>query len=286
MIVDFHTHTFPEKIADGVLEKLQAMACARPYTRATNRDLQRSMREAGIDYSVVLPVMTSPKQVEKLNSLAAETNARAVETGILSFGGMHPDYGDYRAELARVQSLGLKGIKIHPAYQACDLDDIRFLRILDRASELGLFVTVHAGFDIGIPGHDFSSPDHVVHVMQEVGPDKMILAHFGGWRRWDEVEQKVAGLPVYLDTAFVLGTILPPDGMQRKPGDSWMLSDEAFVRIAKKHGADRILFATDSPWSDQQTSLQQIQALPLSGEEKEKILGGNAQRLLELIERM
>ena len=286
MIVDFHTHTFPEKIADGVLEKLQAMACARPYTRATNRDLQRSMREAGIDYSVVLPVMTSPKQVEKLNSLAAETNARAVETGILSFGGMHPDYGDYRAELARVQSLGLKGIKIHPAYQACDLDDIRFLRILDRASELGLFVTVHAGFDIGIPGHDFSSPDHVVHVMQEVGPDKMILAHFGGWRRWDEVEQKVAGLPVYLDTAFVLGTILPPDGMQRKPGDSWMLSEDAFVRIAKKHGTDRILFATDSPWSDQQTSLQQIRALPLSGEEKEKILGGNAQRLLELIERM
>ena len=114
----------------------------------------------------------------------------------------------------------------------------------------------------------------------------MILAHFGGWRRWDEVEQKVAGLPVYLDTAFVLGTILPPDGMQRKPGDSWMLSDEAFVRIAKKHGTDRILFATDSPWSDQQTSLQQIQALPLSGEEKEKILGGNAQRLLGLTERM
>ena len=74
--------------------------------------------------------------------------------------------------------------------------------------------------------------------------------------------------------------------MQRKPGDSWMLSDEAFVRIAKKHGTDRILFATDSPWSDQQTSLQQIRALPLSGEEKEKILGGNAQRLLGLTERI
>lgn len=285
MIVDFHTHTFPEKIAGSVIEKLQAMSCARPYTKATNRDLQRSMQEAGIDYSLLLPVMTSTKQVEKLNTLAAEINARAEETGLLSFGGMHPDYGDYRSELARVQSIGLKGIKIHPAYQACDLDDIRFLRILDRASELGLVVSVHAGFDIGIPGHDYSSPDHILHVMKDVAPDKLVLAHFGGWRRWDEVESKLAGLPVYLDTAFVLGTIVPPNGMQRKPGDSWMLSEEAFVRIVKKHGADRVLFATDNPWSDQTASLNQIRALPLADEEKQMIFGGNAQRLLGLHER-
>jgi hypothetical protein len=285
MIVDFHTHTFPEKIADSVIEKLKTMACARPYTKATNRDLQRSMQEAEIDYSLLLPVMTNTKQVEKLNSIAAEVNAQAETTGILSFGGMHPDYSNYRAELARMQSLGLKGVKLHPAYQACDFDDIRFLRIVDRASELGLIVTIHAGFDIGIPGHDYSSPDHILHVMKEVAPDQLVLAHLGGWRRWDEVESKLAGLPLYLDTAFVLGTIIPPSGMQRKPGDSWMLSEEAFLRIVRKHGADHVLFATDNPWSDQMISKQQIQNLPLTDKEKQLIFGENAQRLLDLSER-
>ncbi len=285
MIVDFHTHTFPEKIADGVIAKLQSMSCSRPYTRATNRSLQESMQRAGIDYSVVLPVMTNPGQVEKLNTIAAETNAKAQETGLLSFGGMHPEYVNYRQELARIQSLGIQGIKLHPAYQGLDLDDLRFLRIIERASELGLAVLVHCGYDIGIPGHDYSSPDHVCRVMKEVAPDKLILAHLGGWRNWDEVEQKLAGMPVYMDTAFVLGTIEAPEGMQRDPYDCWMLSDEQFVRIVRKHGAERILFATDNPWSDQKTSLEQIRSLPLTEQEKRAILGENAQKLLGLSER-
>ncbi|MGN1013720.1 MAG: amidohydrolase family protein [Butyricicoccus sp.] len=286
MIVDFHTHTFPEKIAGKTIAKLQEMACSKAFTQATNRSLQHSMERAGIDYSILLPVMTNDRQVEKLNSLAGEVNAQAQETGLVSFGGMHPDYGgDVRAELARVQELGLKGIKIHPAYQGYDLDDIRYMRIIDRAAELGLYVMTHAGFDIGIPGHDYCAPDHVVHVMREIGPDKLILAHLGGWRHWDEVEQKLAGLPLYMDTAFVLGTITPPDGKQRKPGDSWMLSDEAFLRIVRKHGADRILFATDNPWSDQKASLEHIRSLPLSEQEQTAILGENARRILGLPER-
>lgn len=285
MIVDFHTHTFPEKIADSVIEKLQHMSHSKPYTRATNRALQESMECAGIDYSVILPVMTNPGQVEKLNSIAVETNAKAQETGLLSFGGMHPEYGNYKQELARIQAEGIQGIKIHPAYQGLDLDDIRYLRIIDRASELGLAVMIHCGYDIGIPGHDYSSPDHVCTVMKEVQPDKLILAHMGGWRHWDEVEKKLLGMPLYLDTAFVLGTIEAPDGMTRDPDDCWMLSNEQFVRMVRKHGAEHVLFATDNPWSDQKRTLERIQALPLTQEEQTAILGENAKKLLGLEER-
>lgn len=282
MIVDFHTHTFPEKIADGVITKLQGMSCSKPYTRATNRALRESMEQAGIDYSVLLPVMTNSGQVEKLNNIAIETNAQAQATGLLSFGGMHPEYSNYKQELARIQSMGIQGIKLHPAYQGLDLDDIRFLRIIDRASELGLAVLLHCGYDIGIPGRDYSSPDHVCTVMKEVRPDKLILAHMGGWRHWDEVEEKLVGLPVYLDTAFVLGKIEAPNGMQRDPDDCWMLSDEAFVRMVHKHGANRILFATDNPWSAQKRTLEHIRALPLTETEKTAILGENAKELLGL----
>ena len=61
---------------------------------------------------------------------------------------------------------------------------------------------------------------------------------------------------------------------------SEMLSDRDFVRLCRKHGTDRILFATDSPWADQDSYVKKILSLPLTEEEKDAILGGNAQKLL------
>ena len=57
---------------------------------------------------------------------------------------------------------------------------------------------------------------------------------------------------------------------------------EQFLRIVKDHGADRILFATDSPWAEQKEYIDIMRDMPLSEEEREKILGGNAQKLLQL----
>lgn len=282
MIIDFHTHTFPDAIAAGVLKKLQAMSRSMPYTDATNDGLRRSMERAGIDISVLLPVMTNVEQVHKLNEFAARINETTEQTGLVSLGGMHPDCSNYREELAHAVSLGLKGIKIHPAYQRADLDDIRFLRILDRASELGLFVLTHAGYDIGIPGHDFCSVQHVQNVMKEVAPDQLILAHMGGWWNWDMVEQELAGLPLYFDTAFSTGEIRPAQGLTRTPEESMMMNPERFTRLVRAHGTDKILFATDCPWSDQKEVLEFIRGCDFTEEEQAAILGGNAQKLLGL----
>ena len=187
MIIDFHTHTFPDKIAGSVIGKLQLLSRSRPFTNATNDGLRRSMEQAGINLSILLPVMTNEGQVHKLNELAARTNERWEETGLLSFGGMHPDTEDYKSALRQVADMGLPGIKLHPAYQGADFDDIRYLRIIDKASELGLIVLTHAGWDIGIPEHNYCDTRHVQHVMREVGPDKLVLAHMGGWQDWKAV---------------------------------------------------------------------------------------------------
>lgn len=50
--------------------------------------------------------------------------------------------------------------------------------------------------------------------------------------------------------------------------------------MVRDHGADRILFGTDSPWCDQKQSKEWILHTDLTGEEKEKILGENARKLL------
>lgn len=279
MIIDAHTHTFPEKIAAKVIDRLQAKAESRAYTAATDAALQTSMQEAGIDCSVLLPVMTSPAQVEKLNSLAIEKNQHFSQTGLFSLGGMHPDYENYRAELARIKAAGLTGIKLHPAYQNVDLEDIRFLRIIERAAELDLAIVIHAGWDIGIMHHNFSDVNQICTVLRDINPDKFVLAHLGGWKDWDKVESTLAGENVYLDTAFVLGHYEPPEGVDVPPEKTAMLSDGQFLRIIKKHGEDNILFATDSPWGHQKRTLAHLLSL---GVDSAKILGENAQRIYQI----
>ncbi|RKJ39918.1 metal-dependent hydrolase [Acutalibacter sp. 1XD8-33] len=279
MIIDFHTHTFPEKIAGSTLEKLSAASHTRPFTNGTAQGLTASMAEAGVDLSIVLPVATAPRQVEHINDSAATVSAQVEETGLLSFGCMHPDFPGWREELTRIHSLGLKGIKLHPVYQGVDFDDPRYLRILDRAGELGLIVVTHAGLDVGFPGMVKCSPEMIRRAVEQVGPVKLVLAHMGGWRCWDQVLEQLSGLPVSIDTSFSIGKMTPADNYYREE-DLNLLDERAFVKLVRAFGARRVLFGSDSPWSSQKDSLSWIRGCGLTEEETSAILGRNGEALL------
>lgn len=282
MIIDFHTHTFPETIAKQVLEKLGKAAGVLPATNGAASGLAASMKEAGITYSINLPVMTKATQVSSVNqSLLREKEAREAE-GILTFGGMHPDYEDYKNELRSLARSGILGIKLHPAYQKVDLDDIRMKRIIACASELGLVTLIHAGIDIGLYDHNYSSVAQILAVLKEVQPEKFVLAHMGNWACWDEVESDLAGAPVFLDTAFSIGPLDAYPDVPAGPYSRVVLGDEVFLRIARKHGVEQILFATDSPWQPQNRYVERFSGIGLTEEEKKQILGENARKLLGL----
>ena len=108
MIIDFHVHAFPSSLAGRALEKLASSARAKNYLDGTAQALSRSAREAGIDYSVLLPVVTKPQQQENINAAAIETNAHSAETGLISFGGIHPDNSDFRSVLRRLAESGIE----------------------------------------------------------------------------------------------------------------------------------------------------------------------------------
>ena len=200
-----------------------------------------------------------------------------------SFGCMHPDFPDWHDELARIAKAGLKGVKVHPPYQGVDFDDPRFLRILERCGELGLMVITHTGLDVGLPGADQATPEKILRAIRAAGPVTLALAHMGGWRCWREVEDLLPGTGVYLDTSFSLGPMTPGnDGFYPDEASLERLHETDFLRMIRLFGADHILFGTDSPWEDQAAQLEKIRALPLSEMEKEKILGGNAARLLSI----
>ena len=282
MISDIHTHTFPDKIAAATLDKLKHLSHTIPFTDGTAVGLAASMARAGVDRSVVMPVATSSRQVPHVNDASARMNELGAQTGVLSFGCMHPDFDGWKEELARVRDLGLKGIKLHPQYQDTDFDDPRYLRILDRCGELGLVVLTHAGLDIGMPGKDNCSPEMVLRALRQTGPVKLVLAHMGGWRQWDRVEELLWETDVLLDTSFSLGEMTPLDDGCYQPEDLPLLGREDFLRLVRRFGADRVLFGTDSPWDDQGAALARLRALPLEKSELDAILGGNARKLLEL----
>ena len=282
MIIDMHTHIFPDKIAAATIDKLSRVAGIPAHTNGTLHALQQSMHEARIDLSVILPVATNTHQVEKINDSAAALNEKFSDAGIFSFGCIHPDFTNFRAELGRVKNFGLKGIKIHPVYQDINLDDAKFLRILDRAAELDLIVVTHAGLDIGFPNVVRCSPQMIRRVVDEVGNFKFVAAHMGGWKNWRDVLELLGDTEVFIDTAFSTGEMTARADVAKLAFDAKLLDAAQFMTFVKVFGADRILFGTDSPWSSQKVSRAFVEKLSLDDADKSKILGLNAAKLLRL----
>lgn len=280
MIIDFHTHTFPAAISERVLAKLSKLSHTKYFTNGSVNGLIASMKEAHVDYSVNLPVMTTADQVEKVNSSLMADRETLYQQGIITFGGMHPDYENYKQELKRLKDHGILGIKIHPAYQNTDIDDIKMMRIIDCACELGLIIITHAGIDIGIYDHNYTSVSQVLKIIDEIHPEKFVLAHMGGWGCWEDVERDLAGAPVWFDTAFAIGAVTPDEAKTGSPYLTNNLNNEDFVRIVRKHGVEKILFATDSPWESQKDYVERVNKTPLSALEKEMIFSENAKKLL------
>lgn len=261
-MIDFHTHMFPDKIVVKTLDFLSGRCKIAPFTDGTSRGLTQSTEDAGLELSIALPVVTNPAQFESINRFAQQhRNGK-----ILSFGGIHPGNENYKEKLLDLKNRGFLGIKLHPDYQETFFNDIRYKRIISFASELGLIVSVHAGFDPGYPDCVHCTPSMAREVIEEVKPQKLVLAHMGGFMRWDEVEQELVGQDVWFDTAVVFGKI----------------PDEQFLRICRQHGSDRILFATDSPWSGQKESVEYFKKMDLTEKEKQQILTENAKNLLTL----
>ena len=265
MMIDFHTHIFPDKIAARSIEALSNVSGVKAATDGTLNGLLASMDRSGVDLSVIMPVVTKPTQFESVNTFAAKVNEQY--TGrLLSFGGIHPDSEDYKSELNRIKELGLPGIKLHPDYQGVMIDDVRYMNIIEYADALGLVILVHAGIDIGLPEPVHCPPDKARKVLDTLKPKKLVLAHMGGWKQWDEVYEYLAGENVYLDTAFCFD----------------YMTQDMFLKLCEKHGTDKILFATDSPWSDARKDMEVIKSLPLTDEAKEAIFSGNAKKLLNM----
>lgn len=282
MIIDFHTHTFPSFLADKAINTLSHNGQIKNYIRGTNDSLISSMNEAHVDYSVLLPVATKPTQTQNINQNAIAINEFSKESGLISFGGIHPDNENPKKIIKDLAMKGIKGIKLHPIFQKTYIDDIKYLHIIEYACENDMIVLIHAGYDITIPLYNYANISHIVTMLDTLQPKNVILAHMGGWGCSSQVEGTLLGRDVYFDTALSLLSLKSATSTKRQTEEAPSLSRERFLRFVKKHGASKILFGTDCPWDSQKNVIQFIKDCGLSENDTAAILGDNAAKLLNL----
>jgi uncharacterized protein len=262
-VIDFHTHIFPDNLAERAIAALLENAPgAEPKTNGKLSGLRESMKKNGVTKSVLLPIATKPSQVSTIN----KTCGTLMSGDCIPFGTLHPDIESFQDEIALLKSLHVKGIKFHPEYQDFYIDNPRLFPLYEALEAEGLIVVFHAGKDPGPFSCDHALPKAFRKIHADFPRLKMSAAHMGGWQVWNDVEKYSLDLPIYFDTAACREFLSVPE----------------FIRLARKHGTDRILFGSDSPWYDQGVDIKWISEMPLTTEEKELILYKNAETLLNL----
>ena len=267
MMIDFHTHIFPDKIARRTIDFLAAKANIPPFSDGSVDGLLREMERADADIAVTLPVLTSPAQFDSVNRFASEINQifAEKERRLISFAGIHPKCEEIDKKMKWIRENGFIGVKLHPDYQETFITDAGYVRILECAKEYDLVVVTHSGVDGGYLGQPVRcTPTLAKELIRKVPHNKLVLAHYGANEMSDEVYDLLCGEDVYFDTAYILRFI----------------NADTFKKILQKHGEERILFASDSPWSSIKNDAEILRSFGLGASTEEKIFSENAKKLL------
>lgn len=259
-IINMHTHIFPEKIAEKAVAAIGGFYDLHMATGGTSEALINDGKPFGVCKYLVSSTATTEHQVASINTFIAAECAKHPE--FVGFGSLHPGLTreEIFSEVDRIISLGLKGIKLHPDFQKFNIDDPKAYPIYEAASgKLPIL------FHIGDNRYDYSHPARLHNILEKFPELVAIAAHLGGYRRWEDSHINRGHPRVYIDTCSSIE----------------FMSPEEAVKIIREHGIDRVFFGTDSPmWSHEET-MERFNALPLTQEEREKILYKNAQRCLE-----
>lgn len=267
MIIDAHTHIFPDAVAEKAVKTVisNTTGWLVAYTDGTYGGLLDSMDRAGIDLSIVLPIATTPKQGVGILEWIKELTPRSDR--FIFFGSVHPYDPDFRDVIAQVKELGLKGIKLHPAYQGFPADAREAYQVYEEAVKQDLVIHFHSGVDLSLPESDYVAVERFSRLVHDFAGSKMVLAHAGGIGECEKVLELMGDCGCYFDVSFVLED----------------LKEDEHGKELYQRNQDRFLFGTDSPWRDQQKYVTLIrESTYLNNEQKEKILYRNVLRLLGL----
>jgi hypothetical protein len=262
MMIDFHTHAFPDALAERAMPLLEQEGNVKAVLDGKVSSLLRSMDAAGVRASVVASIATRPHQFDSILKWSGEV----VSDRIIPFPSVHPGDPEAVEHLRVVHAQGFKGVKLHPYYQEFDLDEERLRPVYAALQECGLILLCHTGFDLAFPRTRKCDPVRICRVLEAFPRLKFVASHLGAWEDWDEVERHLIGRPVFMDVSYAI---------------DWIGSKRAREFILR-HPQEYMLFGTDSPWAGQKETIEQVRQLQLGSERERLLFGENAARLLGL----
>jgi predicted TIM-barrel fold metal-dependent hydrolase len=257
MIIDFHTHVFPDGIAQKASDNIGKFYDIPTQFDGTLSTLLRLGEAAGIDRFVVHSVATTPGQTASINGFIAGLSRE--NPRVSGFATIHPDQPDMAGEIERALQLGLRGVKIHSDMQQVALDDPRMYPLYDLIQGK-VPLLAHTGDK----RFDYSNPDRLLRVLDAFPRLTVIGAHFGGWSVWRQALDALKDREIYVDCSSSFYA-LPP---------------ETSLGLIRGYGAHRVLFGSDYPMWNPAVELESLYGLGLTSSELEMILHENAERLL------
>lgn len=258
MIIDTHAHIYPDKIAIKAAKSIEHFYDIPVVNDGCVSTLLRLGDEAGVDRFLVHSVATTPEQVESINNFII-SSVNAHPDRFVGFCTMHQNYADPGREIDRILAAGLRGIKLHPDFQEFNIDDEKAFPIYE-AAEGRLPILFH----MGDTRYEYSKARRLLTVIKRFPKLKVIGAHFAGYSEWEESAKILGGTGIWVDTSSSL---------------EWLSPDRA-RELIDAYGTDRVMFASDYPMWRPQDELAKLSRIPMSDEERERILYKNAAGLL------
>lgn len=262
-IFDAHVHIYPDKIAAKASENV-----GKFYDIPMNADgrietLMNNCRAAGVEHCLVHSVATTHDQVPKINDFI-KASVDASGGMFVGFCTLHPsmDTKEIEAEVERIISMGLKGVKLHPDCQKFRIDDKHALEMYEIIDN-----RVPILFHTGDKRYDYSNPEQMKAAAKQFPKQRMIAAHLGGYSVWERAVPVLAGLEnVWYDESSSLAFISP----------------EQAKEYVLAYGEDRVFFGTDYPMWNTVEELERFDRIDLTDTQREKILHKNIEAFLNM----
>jgi predicted TIM-barrel fold metal-dependent hydrolase len=173
--------------------------------------------------------------------------------------------------LNKVERYRLKAIKIHPALDLVFPTHPGYRAIFELAQQKGLTIISHGGGSEGAPyasETDYCAPEGFTSVLRDFPELRLVVSHLGYPYLTPLIEMAASYPNLYTDLSFILGIE--------------ELEQTTLREAIRGFGVDRVLFGSDFPYFNPETSLDRLEALGLSADEVEKITSRNAVRLFGL----
>lgn len=261
MIIDVHTHVFPEPIRQKAVASIGSYYDLPMQGSGEVEDLIREGSPYNVVKYVIHSAATRTEQVQTINQFIKTLQDN--DDRLIGFGTVHHRTENPREVINEIIEMGLNGVKLHPDFQRFDIDDPKLFPIYE-AMEGRLPLMIHMGDE----NSDASSPTRLLRVINRFPSLTVIAPHLGGYTMWDEAMETIIGRDIYLDTSSSLA----------------FLPKEKAAEIIRAHGTDKVMFGTDYPMWLHKDEMARFYALGLSDEENENILYGNAAKLFGMQE--